>query len=150
MSPSHFSTKPFQGSLSCFEKESWLWLVVAEPSRAAKPQEIPTASSLLPFSGTRLRRQNFNLAPTQYRQLHRLLLSRHPRGVRRPVYYQLMARLFENVMTTPEKIVLYNVRERTLGTRLAIQLVYRATDDKLTKTENNIIIFKLPPGWWFL
>ena len=31
-----------------------------------------TASSLLPFFGTRLRRQNFNLAPTQYRQLRRL------------------------------------------------------------------------------
>ena len=25
-----------------------------------------------PFFGIRLRRQNFNLAPTQYRQLHRL------------------------------------------------------------------------------
>ena len=31
-----------------------------------------TASSLFPFFGTRLRRQNFNLAPTQYRQLRRL------------------------------------------------------------------------------
>ena len=31
-----------------------------------------TASSLLPFFGTRFRRQNFNLAPTQYRQLRRL------------------------------------------------------------------------------
>ena len=29
-------------------------------------------SSLLPFFGTRLRRQDFNLAPTQYRQLRRL------------------------------------------------------------------------------
>ena len=34
---------------------------------------ISTASSLLPFFGTRLRRQNFNLAPTQYRQLRRLV-----------------------------------------------------------------------------
>ena len=33
---------------------------------------ISTASSLLPFFGTRLRRQNLNLAPTQYRQLRRL------------------------------------------------------------------------------
>ena len=33
---------------------------------------ISTASSLLPFFGTRLRRQNFNLAPTQYCQLRRL------------------------------------------------------------------------------
>ena len=33
---------------------------------------ISTASSLLPFFGTRLRRQNFNPAPTQYRQLRRL------------------------------------------------------------------------------
>ena len=33
---------------------------------------ISTASSLLPFFGTRLCRQNFNLAPTQYRQLRRL------------------------------------------------------------------------------
>ena len=32
-----------------------------------------TASSLLPFFGTRFRRQNVNLAPTQYRQLRRLL-----------------------------------------------------------------------------
>ena len=38
-----------------------------------------TASSLLPFFGTRLRRQNFNLAPTQYRQLRRL-----PRSNNRP------------------------------------------------------------------
>ena len=30
--------------------------------------------SLLPFFGTQLRRQNFNLAPTQYRQLRRLVL----------------------------------------------------------------------------
>ena len=34
---------------------------------------ISTASSLLPFFGTRLRHQNFNLAPTQYRQLRRLI-----------------------------------------------------------------------------
>ena len=33
---------------------------------------ISTASSLLPFFGTRLRRQNFNLVPTQYRQVRRL------------------------------------------------------------------------------
>ena len=32
-----------------------------------------TALSLLPFFGTRLRRQKVNLAPTQYRQLRRLL-----------------------------------------------------------------------------
>ena len=42
---------------------------------------ISTASSLILFFGTRLRRQNFNLAPTQYRQLRRLLdygsLNRH-------------------------------------------------------------------------
>ena len=36
---------------------------------------ISTASSLLPFFGTRLRRQNFNLAPTQYRQLRRLVFG---------------------------------------------------------------------------
>ena len=36
---------------------------------------IVTASSLLPFFGTRLRRQNFNLAPTQYRQLRRLMAA---------------------------------------------------------------------------
>ena len=36
---------------------------------------ISTASSLLPFFGTRLRQQNFNLAPTQYRQLRRLITS---------------------------------------------------------------------------
>ena len=46
------------------------WDLAAEPSRAAKPRA--TASSLLLFFGTRLRRQNFNLAPTQYRQLRRL------------------------------------------------------------------------------
>ena len=37
---------------------------------------ISTASSILPFFETRLRRQNFNLAPTQYRQLRRLFPSR--------------------------------------------------------------------------
>ena len=37
--------------------------------------DIVTASSLLPFFGTRLRRQNFNLAPTQYRQLRRLMAA---------------------------------------------------------------------------
>jgi len=36
---------------------------------------ISTASSLLPFFGTRLRRQNFNLAPSQYCQLRRLTLQ---------------------------------------------------------------------------
>ena len=46
------------------------WDLAAKRSRAAKPRS--TASSLLPFFGTRLRRQNFNLAPTQYRQLRRL------------------------------------------------------------------------------
>ena len=51
--------------------------------------------------------------------------------------------------TTPEKIVLHNARERTLGTRLAIHLVYRAPGNKLTKAENKII-FKLPSGWCFL
>ena len=34
---------------------------------------ISTASSLPPFFGTRLLCQNFNLAPTQYRQLRRLI-----------------------------------------------------------------------------
>ena len=49
------------------------WDVTAEPSLAAKLREIPsTALPLLPFFGTRLRHQNFNLAPTQYRQLRRL------------------------------------------------------------------------------
>ena len=33
---------------------------------------MTTASSLLSFFGTQLRCQNFNLAPTQYRQLRRL------------------------------------------------------------------------------
>ena len=49
----------------------------------------------------------------------------------------VMARVFENVNNT-RKIVLHNAREKTLGTRLAIHLVYRATADKLTKAENNI------------
>ena len=40
-------------------------------------------------------------------------------------HYQLMARVFENVNNT-RKIVLYNVRERTLVTRLVIHLVYCA------------------------
>ena len=37
--------------------------------------------------------------------------------------------------TTPEKIVLHNASERTLGTRLAIYVVYRAPADELTKAE---------------
>ena len=41
---------------------------------------ISTASSLLPFFGTRLRHQNFNLAPTQYRQLHRLFTGRNAKN----------------------------------------------------------------------
>ena len=43
---------------------------------------------LLPFFGTRLRHQSFNLAPTQYRQLHTLLgtyLSIFPVGVGRSI-----------------------------------------------------------------
>ena len=49
------------------------WDLTAEPSLAAKLREIPsTASPLLPFFGTQLRRQNFNLAPTQYHRLRRL------------------------------------------------------------------------------
>ena len=36
---------------------------------------LSPASSLLPFFGTRLRRQIFNLAPTQYRQLRRLCVT---------------------------------------------------------------------------
>ena len=35
-------------------------------------RNISTSSSLLPFFGTRLRRENFNLAPTKYRQLRGL------------------------------------------------------------------------------
>ena len=35
-------------------------------------RNISISSSLLPFFGTRLRRENFNLAPTKYRQLRRL------------------------------------------------------------------------------
>ena len=49
------------------------WDLTAEPSLAAKLREIPsTASPLLPFFGTQLRRQNFNLEPTQYHRLRRL------------------------------------------------------------------------------
>ena len=68
---------------------SWRYCVVVEWDLAAEPLWYSrvrfdggavtsgeaarnTASSLLPFFGTRLRRQNFNLAPTQYRQLRRL------------------------------------------------------------------------------
>ena len=68
---------------------SWRYCVVVEWDLAAEPLWYSrvifdggavtsgkaarnTASSLLPFFGTRLRRQNFNLAPTQYRQLCRL------------------------------------------------------------------------------
>ena len=43
---------------------------------------ISTASCPLPFFGTRLRRQNFNLAPTQYRQLRRLLFYMFPTDFR--------------------------------------------------------------------
>ena len=71
---------------------SWRYCVVVEWDLAAEPLWYSrvifdggavtsgkaarnTASSLLPFFGTRLRRQNFNLAPTQYRQLRRLCFS---------------------------------------------------------------------------
>ena len=46
---------------------------------------ISTASSLLPFFGTRLRRQNFNLSPTQYRHLRRL-----PKGSFFSVFFFLL------------------------------------------------------------
>ena len=44
--------------------------------------------------------------------------------------------------TTPEKIVLHNARERerAVGTKLAIYLVYRASANNLTKGENTITI----------
>ena len=68
---------------------SWRYCVVVEWDLAAEPLWYSrvifddgavtsgkaarnTASSLLPFFGTQLRRQNFNLTPTQYRQLRRL------------------------------------------------------------------------------
>ena len=47
------------------------WDLTAESSRAAKPREIPPRP-YSSFLGTRLRRQKFNLAPTQRRQLRRL------------------------------------------------------------------------------
>ena len=49
------------------------WCVDYSKYRGFLAGGISTASSLLPFFGTRLRRQNFNLAPTQYRQLRRLI-----------------------------------------------------------------------------
>ena len=54
------------------------WDLTEEPSREAKRREAvfqpPRPYSL--FFGTRLRCQNFNLAPTQYRQLRRLVFSK--------------------------------------------------------------------------
>ena len=50
------------------------WCVDYSKYRGFLAGGISTASSLLPFFGTRLRRPNFNLAPTQYRQLRRLTL----------------------------------------------------------------------------
>ena len=52
------------------------------------------------------------------------------------------------MLTTPKKIVLHNARERererAMGTRLAIYLVYRASANILTKAKNTItIIFNL-------
>ena len=50
-------------------------------------------------------------------------------------------------------IVLRNARERAMGTRLAIYLVYRASANNLTKAENTItiiLIFRLPSGWCFI
>ena len=41
-------------------------------------------------------------------------------------------------MYNTRKIVLLHARERTLGTRLAVYLVYGAPADKLTKAENTI------------
>ena len=56
-------------SLLFFLKSVWQWFFMYD---LEKNFAITNASSLLPFFGTRLRRQNFNLAPTQYRQLLRL------------------------------------------------------------------------------
>ena len=48
------------------------WCADYSKYRAFLAGGISTASSLRPFFGTRLRRQNLNPAPTQYRQLRRL------------------------------------------------------------------------------
>ena len=55
---------------------SWLDDIKKKNKEQSPKKNISTASSLLLFFGTRLRRQNFNLAPTQYRQLRRLVFSR--------------------------------------------------------------------------
>ena len=83
--PNIHLNRPFKVSL-----RSWRYCVVVEWDVASKPlwysrvrfdggvvtsgqaARNSTASSLLLLFGTRLRRQNFNLALTQYRQLRRL------------------------------------------------------------------------------
>ena len=60
------STNPFLRTLVC-----GLFKIPGFSGRRYFNRLVPT-----PFFGTRLRRQNFNLAPTQYRQLRRLFPSR--------------------------------------------------------------------------
>ena len=50
---------------------------------------ISTASSLLPFFGTRLRRQNFNLAAPQYRKLRRLAMYNNKSQKQEKQYTQI-------------------------------------------------------------
>ena len=56
---------------------SWRYCVVVVWDLTAEPWEIPPRPYSL-FFGTRLRRQNVNLPPTQYRQLRRLPFSLRP------------------------------------------------------------------------
>ena len=65
------STNPFPRTLVC-----GLFKIPGFSGRRYFNRLVPT-----PFLGTRLRRQNFNLAPTQYRQLCRLPKTRLIRGI---------------------------------------------------------------------
>ena len=84
---------------------------------------------------------------SKYLSLWQKLLGRGPRGVCRLVYFS-----WWHGSRTPEKIVLHNAGERTLGTRLVIHEVYFAPGRKergslftpCCAPASTIIIFKLP------
>ena len=93
-----------KGSLSCFGKEPWLRLV-----------------TWLPKSGSQNYRRGRRVNDCRYDK-------RYSSGTREEFAAEFIiswSREYLKMSTTPEKVVLHYVRERTLGTTLAIYLVYR-------------------------
>ena len=112
-----------QDSLSCFGKEPWLRLV-----------------TWLPKSGSQKYRRRRRVNDCRYDKSYSI-------GTREEFAAKLIiswSRRYLKISTTPEKVVLHYARERTLGTRLAIYLVYRHKPIKKTKAENRAFSLTWP------